>query len=125
MNTVWPFLVKFASLVVCRLRCFDRVLFKGHLALAAPHELERFVDFVLKVRRSDFISCRSLDCLLSTVFAAITVLLVCLGILVNVSRRSRVGRRLGRIPHRLNCIGTGSSRFIVDPDQDLGQDPEE
>jgi hypothetical protein len=57
MNTVWPFLVKFASLIVCTLHCFDRVLFKGHLALASPHELERFVDFVLKVRRSDFIKC--------------------------------------------------------------------
>src|SRR3954465_14813285 len=54
MTTVWRFLVKFASLIVCTLHCFDRVLFKGHLALAAPHELERFVDCVLKVRRSDF-----------------------------------------------------------------------
>ncbi len=54
MTTVWRFLVKFASLIVCTLHCFDRVLFKGHLALAAPHELERFVDCTLKVRRSDF-----------------------------------------------------------------------
>jgi hypothetical protein len=29
-------------------------LFKGHLALAAPSQLEAFVDCVLKVRRSDF-----------------------------------------------------------------------
>jgi hypothetical protein len=36
------------------LSCFDRVIFKGHLALAAPCELEYFVDCVLKVRRSDF-----------------------------------------------------------------------
>jgi len=57
MNAVWPFLVKFASLIVGTLHCFDHVLFKGHLALASPHELERFVDFVLKVRRSDFIKC--------------------------------------------------------------------
>src|SRR3984885_14275529 len=54
MSTPWRFLVKFASLIVCTLHCFDRVLFKGHLSLAAPHELERFVDCVLKVRRSDF-----------------------------------------------------------------------
>ena len=30
------------------------LIFKGHLALAAPCELEYFVDCVLKVRRSDF-----------------------------------------------------------------------
>src|SRR4029077_8092784 len=54
MNTVWSFLVKFASLIVCTLHCFDRVIIKGHLALAAPHELAYFVDRVLKVRRSDF-----------------------------------------------------------------------
>ena len=24
MSTVWPFLVKFASLIVCSLHCFDR-----------------------------------------------------------------------------------------------------
>ena len=54
MSTVWPFLVKFASLIVCILHCFDRVIFKGHLALSAPCELEYFVDRILKVRRSDF-----------------------------------------------------------------------
>jgi len=54
MSTVWPFLVKFASLIVCTLHCFDRVIFKGHLALSAPCELEYFVDRILKVRRSDF-----------------------------------------------------------------------
>ena len=31
MNTVWSFLVKFASLIVCKLDCFDRMIFKGHL----------------------------------------------------------------------------------------------
>jgi len=55
MNTVWRFLTKFASLIVCTLHCFDRVIFKGHLAMASPRELERFVDYVLKVRRSHFI----------------------------------------------------------------------
>ncbi len=54
MSTVWPFLVKFASLIVSTLHCFDRVIFKGHLALSAPCELEYFVDRILKVRRSDF-----------------------------------------------------------------------
>ena len=42
MSTVWRFLVKFASMLVCPLHCFDRVIFKGHLAMAAPAELERF-----------------------------------------------------------------------------------
>ena len=54
MKTVWRFLAKFANLIVCTLHCFDRVLFKGHLSLAAPRELEYFVDRILKVRRSDF-----------------------------------------------------------------------
>ena len=54
MSTVWVFLVKFASLIVCTLHCFDRVIFKGHLALSAPCELEYFVDRVLRVRRSHF-----------------------------------------------------------------------
>jgi hypothetical protein len=54
MTTVWQFVTKFASLIVCTLHCFDRVIFKGHLPLSAPQELERFVDYVLKVRRSHF-----------------------------------------------------------------------
>jgi hypothetical protein len=56
MSTVWRFLLKFASIVACPLHCFDRVIFKGHLAMAAPSELERFVDWVLKVRRVHFIN---------------------------------------------------------------------
>ena len=55
MSTVCQFLVKFASLIVCVLHCFDRVIFKGHLAMARPAELERFVDYVLRVRRCHFI----------------------------------------------------------------------
>ena len=54
MKTVCRFLAKFANLILCTLHCFDRVLFKGHLSLAAPRELQYFVDCVLKVRRSDF-----------------------------------------------------------------------
>jgi hypothetical protein len=55
MSTVWQFVAKFASLIVCTLHCFDRVLFKAHLPMAAPRELERFVDYVLRIRRSHFI----------------------------------------------------------------------
>jgi hypothetical protein len=54
MSTVWRFLSKFSSLIVGTLHCFDRVIFKGHLAMARPAELERFVDYVLRVRRSHF-----------------------------------------------------------------------
>ena len=55
MKTLSRFVAKFTSLIVAVLSCFDRVIFKGHLALAAPREIEYFVDCVLKVRRSDFI----------------------------------------------------------------------
>jgi hypothetical protein len=54
MTTPWRFLAKYANLIVGTLHCFDRVIFKGHLALAAPHELEAFVDRVLNMRRTDF-----------------------------------------------------------------------
>jgi hypothetical protein len=54
MKTLSRFATKFTSLIVAMLSCFDRVIFKGHLALAAPCELESFVDLTLKVRRSDF-----------------------------------------------------------------------
>jgi hypothetical protein len=54
MKTLSRFISKFTHLIVAVLSCFDRVIFKGHLALAAPCELEAFVDLVLKVRRSDF-----------------------------------------------------------------------
>ena len=54
MKTLSRFVTKFTRLIVAVLSCFDRVIFKGHLALAAPRELEYFVDRILKVRRSDF-----------------------------------------------------------------------
>ena len=54
MKTLSRFVAKFTSLIVAVLSCFDRVIFKGHLALSAPHQLEYFVDCVLKVRRCDF-----------------------------------------------------------------------
>jgi hypothetical protein len=54
MATGWRFLTTFASLIVGTLHCCDRVIFKGHRAMASPRELERFVDYVLKVRRRHF-----------------------------------------------------------------------
>ena len=55
MPAVCGFLRKFSSLIVCVLSCFDRVIFKGHLSFSRASELERFVDFILKIRRVDFI----------------------------------------------------------------------
>src|SRR3974377_1608856 len=52
MKTLSRFVTKFTRLIVAVLSCFDRVIFKGHLALSAPCELEYFVDRILKVRRS-------------------------------------------------------------------------
>ena len=54
MKTLSRFISKFTNLIVAVISCFDRVIFKGHLALAAPCELEYFVDRVLNVRRTDF-----------------------------------------------------------------------
>jgi hypothetical protein len=55
MKTVCSFFVKFASVISWVLSCFDRVLFKGHLPISRVKEFERFVDYVLKVRRVDFL----------------------------------------------------------------------
>jgi hypothetical protein len=55
MKPVCRFLQKFASLIVAVLSCFDRVLFKGYLSLCRPSELEKWIDYVLQVRRVDFI----------------------------------------------------------------------
>ena len=50
MKTLSRFITTFTSLIGAVLSCFDRVIFKGHLALAAPCELERYVDLTLRVR---------------------------------------------------------------------------
>jgi hypothetical protein len=55
MKAVCSFVEKFASLIVCVLSCFDRVIFKGYLPLSRVSELEKFVDFILKIRRVDFL----------------------------------------------------------------------
>jgi hypothetical protein len=55
MKTVCSFVVKFSSLISWVLSCFDRVIFKGHLPISQPYELENFVDYRLKMRRYDFL----------------------------------------------------------------------
>ena len=54
MKTLCAFLVKFASVISWALSCFDRVIFKGHLPISRPYEIENFVDYFLKMRRADF-----------------------------------------------------------------------
>ena len=54
MNTVCSFVGKFASLILWKLSCFDRVIFKGHLPFSYAAKFEAFVDYVLKMRRADF-----------------------------------------------------------------------
>ena len=54
MQTVSSFGAKFASIILWVLSCFDRVIFKGHLPISRVDQFERFVDYVLKIRRVDF-----------------------------------------------------------------------
>ena len=55
MKTVCSFLSKFSSIISWVLSCFDRVIFKGHLPISRVSQFENFVDYVLKVRRADFL----------------------------------------------------------------------
>ncbi len=56
MKTLSRFVVKFTSLIVAVLSCFDRVIFKGYLPITNGPALEGFVDHVLKIRRMDFMA---------------------------------------------------------------------
>src|ERR1700677_5103405 len=56
MKTVCSFVTKFASLISWVLSCFDRVIFKGYLPISRPDQFERFVDYILKIRRADFLN---------------------------------------------------------------------
>ena len=56
MKTLSRFVIKFTSLIVAVLSCFDRVIFKGYLPLTNGRALEGFVDCVLKIRRCDFMA---------------------------------------------------------------------
>jgi len=56
---VCAFLQKFASLVICVLSCFDRVIFKGYLPISRMANLEWLVDRELKVLRKDFMRTRA------------------------------------------------------------------
>ena len=56
MKTLSRFIIKFTSLIVAVLSCFDRVIFKGYLPITNATSLEGFVDCVLKIRRCDFMA---------------------------------------------------------------------
>jgi len=55
MKIVCSFLTKFSSIISWVLSCFDRVIFKGHLPISRPSQFEGFVDYVLRMRRADFL----------------------------------------------------------------------
>src|SRR5262245_61399376 len=54
MKSVCSFSSKFASVISSSLSCFDRVIFRGHLPINRAEELQKFVDYVLKQRRCEF-----------------------------------------------------------------------
>ncbi len=56
MKTLSRFVIKFTSLIVAVLSCFDRIIFKGYLPITNATSLEGFVDCVLKIRRCDFMA---------------------------------------------------------------------
>lgn len=57
MKTLSRFITEFTSLIVSALSRFGRVIFKGYLPTVDGLALERFVDHLLKIRRSDFVVC--------------------------------------------------------------------
>jgi hypothetical protein len=51
----FPFIRRFADRVTGMLSCFDRVIIKGYLPITSQRGMENFVDFVLRMRRADFL----------------------------------------------------------------------
>ena len=49
------FVDTFAEIIVAVLSCFDRVIFKGYLPFGGDEHLNSWVDYVLKIRRKDFL----------------------------------------------------------------------
>ena len=54
-NAMKGFVNKFTNLIVASLGCFDRVILKGYLPFGDNNHLNSFVDYVLRIRRKDFI----------------------------------------------------------------------
>ena len=55
MNFAKRFVDTFAEIIVAVLSCFDRVIFKGYLPFGGDEHLNSWVDYVLKIRRKDFL----------------------------------------------------------------------
>ena len=55
VSSVCQFFVRFASLIVWKLSCFDRVIFKGYLDISRVTPFEGWVDYVLGIRRMDYL----------------------------------------------------------------------
>jgi hypothetical protein len=55
VETPTPFQTKHASSVVSTLSCHDRVILKGYLPFTNDVAINSFVDYVLKIKRKDFI----------------------------------------------------------------------
>lgn len=49
------FVDTFTEIIVAVLSCFDRVIFKGYLPFGGDEHLNSWVDYVLKIRRKDFL----------------------------------------------------------------------
>jgi len=49
------FVERFTSSIVSVLGCHDRVIFRGHLPFGGDENLNRFVDYALKIKRKDFL----------------------------------------------------------------------
>ena len=56
MKTLSRFIIKFTSLIVARLSCFDRVILKANPPITNGPALEGFVDYVLKIRWCEFMA---------------------------------------------------------------------
>ncbi len=56
MKTLSCLVIKFTSLIVAVLSCFDRFIFKRYLPITNGLALKGFVDHILKIRRCDFMA---------------------------------------------------------------------
>ena len=55
MKTLSTFFTKFSSHIDFVFSGFDRMIFKGYLPISAPDQFTKFVDYVLKIKRCDFL----------------------------------------------------------------------
>ncbi len=56
MSAVCGFFRAFSSLILWKLSCFDRVIFKGYLPIASVQQFSGWVDHTLRIRRCDYLA---------------------------------------------------------------------